>query len=127
MKSKTLSIAIALPLIVILGVMSMTHTQNVSNQYIDAIRQLEEHARVADWVAAQLTLTDVTNRWDKEKPLLQLWVEHADTDDISTYLKELQVGLLLQNESVFFVSSAKLIESLEHLHHKDDLILSNLL
>lgn len=127
MKSKILSIAIALPLIIILGITSMMHTQTISKHYIASIRQLEDHVRGAEWVQAQQVLTEVADHWDKEKPLLQLWVEHADTDSISTYLKELQVWLLLQNNRDALVSSAKLIESLEHLHHKDDLILANLL
>lgn len=127
MKYKMISIAVTLALIIVLGIASMVHTQKVSNDYMEMIRQVENHARNQQWAEAQRVLTAVSNHWETQKPLLQLWVVHVDTDAISTYLKEVQIGLLTREDSVLFVSSAKLIESFDHLHHKDDLVLANLL
>jgi len=127
MRAKVASIAITLPIIILLGAFFMAYTQNTSVKYIHTVEQLERHVKNQQWDQARQVLTDMHASWESKKPLLQLWVVHADTDNVSKYMKEAQVGLMLQDESVLFLSTANLIESLYHLHHKDDLNLANII
>jgi len=127
MKYNIVSIAITLPIIIVIGIIFMAYTQNVANTYIDATRRLEENVRNGQWEQAQKELSDMAAGWNSKKQLLQLWAVHKDTDDVSKYLLEAQVGITLRDERLLFVSTANLAESLEHLHHKDDLNLSNII
>ena len=127
MKYNIVSIAVTLPIILAAGIFFMAYTHTIANTFIDTTRRLEENARNGQWDHARQVLEDMSSDWDSKKSLLQLWVVHADTDDVSKYLGEARVGLALQDRSLLFVSTANLIESLEHLHHKDDLNLSNIL
>jgi len=127
MKKKAWSIAITLPLIVVLGVASMLYTRHVSQTYREAVTRVEESARAGDMEAAQRILAEVADGWEKNARLLQLWVTHADTDKVSTHFKGLQTGLELGNEGLVFENTAFLMEALEHLHHRDDITWSNIL
>ena len=86
MRKKVLSIAVVLPLLLLVSLLSMAFT-----------------------------------RW------LQGWVCHRDTDAVAEHLRGAQVGLTLGDETLFFSHTAALAEALEHLHHRDDVTLSNLL
>lgn len=127
MKYKVASIAITLPIIILVGSLFMMHTHNISATSIQTVQQMEAYVRERQWDNAQQVLTSISNEWETNKPMLQLWVVHADTDAVSSSINEAQVGLTLRNENIFFMGTARLIESLEHLHHKDDLNLANII
>jgi hypothetical protein len=127
MRVKIASIAITLPIILLIGLLFMAYTQNVSDTHIQSVQKLERQVKNQQWDQALIAFTELSASWEAKKPWLQLWVDHADVDEVSKYIMETHVGLTLQEESVFFISTANLIESLMHLHHKDDLSLANII
>lgn len=127
MRKKIISIVITLPILLGIGIGSMTYTNSLSHDNANAIREMEEFVRIGDLEGAQQILTEVSDGWDKSKSLLNTWVDHLDTDLVSTCLKAVQVGLTLQDEATIFVNSAALIEAFEHLNHRDDLSWYNIL
>lgn len=127
MKYKIASIAITLPLIILFGALFMAQTKNISDAYILSVQQIEEHAKNQRWDQAQQILTELSTTWESKKAFLQLWILHSDADDITRYMKEVQVGLMLRDQSVIFLGTTNLIESLDHLQHKDDLSLTNII
>ncbi|MCL1963612.1 MAG: DUF4363 family protein [Firmicutes bacterium] len=127
MHKKILSIAITFPLILALGIASMAYTHHISKTYREEIQRVEESARAGDMEGARHTLKRIIAEWETREKLLHVWVPHADTDAVSIHLQGLQVGLALGDTSLLFEHSAALMEALDHLHHRDDLTLGNIL
>ncbi len=127
MTKKVLSIAITLPILLGIGLFGMLYTQHISESYQLKVRQVETLAREGDMEGAQKLLTEVAVGWEKRLTLMQLWICHSDTDNVGTQLRGLQVGLTIGDRPSIFLSSANLIEALRHLHHRDDLSISNIL
>ena len=127
MRKKILSIAITLPLVLAMGISSMAYTRHVSQTYKEAVRRMEEHAAARDYESAGHALARVAEEWESRERLLRLWVPHMDTDAVSIHLEGMRVGLALQDEPLLFEHAAALMEALDHLHHRDDLTIGNIL
>lgn len=127
MRKKVLSIAVVMPLLLLVSLLSMAFTRSVSLEGQEAVREMERYLRAGEPEAAQQALTALCARWERVTPWLQGWVCHRDTDAVAEHLRGAQVGLTLGDETLFFSHTAALAEALEHLHHRDDVTLSNLL
>lgn len=127
MRRRLIAIGITLPILLLIGIGSMLITQHLSRTYVENIQRMEALARAGDYEGAQRQLTEVAEKWSKWEPWLQIWVNHSETDEVTTNIKAVQVGLVLEDEVLLFSHSTLLIEALDHLHHRDDLTVSNIL
>lgn len=127
MRKKWIVIASVLLFVAVISLITSLYSWRISNDYQARIRQMEQAVRQGAWEQA-LTLHDqMDQHWQKVRPVLQLWINHRDTDDINQSL--LNLGVLLEARLV--TESLKDLETLydhaSHLYHRDALTLSNLL
>ena len=99
----------------------------ISNDYQARVRQIEQAVRQEDWVQAQSLYDQMDQDWEKNRPFLQLWINHRDTDDVNQSL--LSLGVLLEARLVTesLRELEMLFEHVNHLYHRDALTLPNLL
>lgn len=103
------------------------YSWHISNNYQARVRQMEQAVRQEAWEQARSLYDEMDRHWEKIRPILQLWINHRDTDEINETL--LDLGILLEARLV--TESLRdlelLLEHVNHLYHRDALTLSNLL
>lgn len=103
------------------------YSWHISNNYQARVRQMEQAVRQEAWEQARNLYDEMDRHWKKTRPILQLWINHRDTDEINETL--LDLGILLEARLV--TESLRdlelLLEHVNHLYHRDALTLSNLL
>jgi hypothetical protein len=127
MRRKILSIVIVLPILLGLGLFSMLYTRHVSDQYVAMAEELRDAAEADDWALARQRMDALYADWQRREGVLQVWVPHRDTDEVQKQMEGMQAGLTIRDKSLMMEHAAGLIEALDHLHHRDDLSISNIL
>lgn len=127
MKVKIVSIAVILPVLIVLGIASMVYTRSLAEEHVQAVGVVEARVRAGDMDGARRAHAEIEARWTAVTPLLRLWIYHADIDEVEARLKGLKVGLEVEYAPMIFDSAASLVQALNHLHHLDDLTLGNIL
>ncbi|MDR0897001.1 MAG: DUF4363 family protein [Oscillospiraceae bacterium] len=127
MKRKIMSIAITLPILLGLGLFSMLYTRDISDHYVAMAEELRDAAEADDWELARQQMDAIYEDWRSREGILQIWVPHRDTDEVQKQMEGMQAGLAIRDKSLMMEHAAGLIEALDHLHHRDDLSISNIL
>ncbi|MDR0929171.1 MAG: DUF4363 family protein [Oscillospiraceae bacterium] len=127
MRLKIVSIAITLPILLGLGLFSMLYTRDISDHYVAMAEELRDAAEADDWEDAGQRMDALFADWQSREGVLQIWVPHRDTDEVQKQMEGIQAGLAIQDKSLLMEHAAGLIEALDHLHHRDDLSISNIL
>lgn len=125
MRTRVLAIAVTLPLLLAVGVGAMIFTRRVSEEGRRMVEQIETDMAAGEPDAALETALSLREKWKGWEPLLELWVYHSDTDEVRKKLLLIVSALNNGDRSVTLENTALLSEALEHLHHRDDVTLSN--
>lgn len=87
--------------------------------------QIDEAAELGDFTAVRSAYEDLQQYWDDNVKYLTALVDHAHTVEIDKSLKELEMGLAVEEEVEVMLSSARVrmeitsIANDEHLHIKN--------
>lgn len=127
MRKKIWSIAITLPLVLAFGIGSMAFTRHLSTAYKETVERAEDSVRAGEYEAAGSVLAKLAEEWEASEKVLRLWVPHTDTDGVTIHLKEARAGIALRDETMCAEHLTALLEALDHLHHRDDLTIENIL
>lgn len=125
MRQKVLSIAVALPLVVVMGLWTMSAAQRVSEQGQAMVDEIEAAMRAGEPESACAAARALEENWEKWEAALQLWVCHEDTDQVREKLLLVLCGLENDDRGMVMENAALLREALTHLHHRDDVTWSN--
>lgn len=69
----------------------------------------------------------ISSAWARESGWVQLWVNHADTDNVTQALRGLMSAISLQDEMNALLYYGDCLENFGHLHHRDAFTLKNIL
>ena len=96
-------------------------------RYRLALMPVETALDGKQWQEALRRTQAISSQWEKEAGLIQLWINHADTDAVTHALRGLEISA--QNED--FLSAmlfyGDCVENFDHLHHRDAFTLKNIL
>lgn len=127
MRGKILIVVLGVPLLVVFSLVCMDHVARVSQQGVEAVRAIETDLFAGEPEAALEKTLALTDRWERQEALLQLWVCHTDTDEVRQRLLLVRAGLEAQSRQTVLENTALLQEAFLHLHHVDDVTWSNIL
>lgn len=125
MRKKVLSIAITLPLLLALGIGSMTAARHISLEGQRFAEEILSAMRAGEPESAYQAAARLEEIWRKWETWLQLWVCHEDTDEVREKLQLVLCGLENDSRATTLENATLLREALEHLHHRDDVTWSN--
>lgn len=109
------------------GWYSSEEIQRVSDRYVSAAEELLSMAERGDWARAEETASAYLETWEQTVPVLQMIINHDDTDDVTLSLVQLRAAIRAQDEAGCFVACAELRENAGHLYHRDAFTLANVL
>lgn len=116
----------ALALLLVIGFGSAAYGRGVSEKYAEKVLAVQL-ATEADDYARALALTDaLALDWARESPLLQGFVNHSDTDEVTVGIARLKVTLREQNRLQALLALTDLDENFGHLYHRDEAALKNI-
>ncbi|HIT69871.1 MAG TPA: DUF4363 family protein [Candidatus Aphodomonas merdavium] len=127
MRGKVISIVVTLPLLLVFGILCMLYVYRVSQAGIESAKRIEAMVEAGETEEALEEARALEAMWEKNEPLLELWVCHADTDEVRKKLLLAVLGLETNNRGITLENVALLQEAFEHLHHRDDITWANVL
>lgn len=107
------------------GVACDFYLQSVAGEMNTYADQIDEAAELGDFTAVRSAYEDLQQYWDDNVKYLTALVDHAHTVEIDKSLKELEMGLAVEEEVEVMLSSARVrmeitsIANDEHLHIKN--------
>ena len=107
------------------GVACDFYLQSVAGEMNTSADQIDEAAELGDFTAVRSAYEDLQQYWDDNVKYLTALVDHAHTVEIDKSLKELEMGLAVEEEVEVMLSSARVrmeitsIANDEHLHIKN--------
>lgn len=107
------------------GVACDFYLQSVAGEMNTYADQIDEAAELGDFTAVRSAYEELQQYWDDNVKYLTALVDHAHTVEIDKSLKELEMGLAVEEEVEVMLSSARVrmeitsIANDEHLHIKN--------
>ena len=107
------------------GVACDFYLQSVAGEMNTYADQIDKAAELGDFTAVRSAYEDLQQYWDDNVKYLTALVDHAHTVEIDKSLKELEMGLAVEEEVEVMLSSARVrmeitsIANDEHLHIKN--------
>jgi len=118
---------ISLLLILAAGLFTNRYCRILSLDYEAMIDVMRDNIQIENWKAAREQYDSMLYSWYRVRPLINIWIDHTDTDAVTTGLAELAVCIDAQEKRESLRLLATLWESVEHLYHREALTLPNLL
>jgi len=118
---------VLLAVVIVCGVMNIHLTKELSNRYISAAEELREMVLAGEWRRAGETVEAYHDRWKDTLEWLQMLINHADGDEVSSALECIGAGVEAQDLVTCLQGCAQLREAAEHLYHRDAFTLGNIL
>lgn len=116
-----------LALVAVLGVADLQVTAGVAEEYMAAADTLQDLCAQKNW---QRTLEEVEVRcrtWAETEAWLQMLVNHEDTDAVAMALLTIRAGAEAQDAATALAGCHQLREAAEHIRHRDNFTLGNIL
>ena len=124
----SLWISVALLLaVVIAGVTSSGAMQVLSLRYVSAAEELYLLTEQEDWARAAETAAACHADWQRQLGVLQMLINHDDTDDVTMALVTLKAAIAAQDRAGCMDACVQLKEHALHLYHRDAFSLANVL
>ncbi len=107
------------------GVACDLYLQSVAGEVNAYADRIDEAAGLGDFTAVRSAYEELQQYWKKNERYLTALVDHAHTVEIDKSLKELEMGLAVEEEVEVMLSSARVrmeitsIANDEHLHIKN--------
>ena len=126
MRGMLITLGVTLALILGIGIFSGNYSRFVGDEMQGQMKNMETIIRDGEFARARQMLTDIKKIWQQRSDILSMWVNHADVDNVSGGLRQLEVSL--QEEETYFslLYAAELQEALSHIYHRDALMLKNI-
>lgn len=116
-----------LAVVIVCGVMNIHVTKEISVRYVSAAEELRTLTLAGEWNRAGETVKAYHARWKDTLEWLQMLINHADGDDLSSALGSIGAGVEAQELVTALEGCAQLREAAEHLYHRDAFTLGNIL
>ena len=124
----SLWIAIALLAAVLLaGVVTSAQMERISARYVSAAEELFVLTAQGDWERSAEAAADYLTDWRGLVPMLQMLINHDDTDEVTLSLVRLQAAIAARDASGALAACAELRENAGHLSHRDAFTWANVL
>lgn len=125
---KTLCVILLIPLMLTaLFLVTDSDTRSAGEALRLATARVINAVRLEDWREA-LESTDALNtQWESARKRLQMWVNHADSDDVSLSLKLLRAAVLEEERFHALEFAEELLMAIEFLYLRDNLSLINII
>lgn len=127
MRRSLILLLVVTVLVLGLGVLCEWGNQRVSQKYQDAMLQVGVALGDGRWEQAETMTMAISSAWARESGWVQLWVNHADTDNVTQALRGLMSAISLQDEMNALLYYSDCLENFGHLHHRDAFTLKNIL
>lgn len=127
MHSRLIISVILLVVVIGCGVLNIGLTKNISQRYISAAEELRSLVQAGDWQRAEETAGAYHEAWRDTLNWLQMLINHADGDEVSYALEDIQAGAQAQDVVTCLVACAQLREAAEHIYHRDAFTIGNIL
>ena len=124
----SLCIAVALLAATILaGTMTENAMRRVSDRYVLAAEELRSLTQQGQWERAAAAADGCLADWRGQVSMLQMLINHEDTDAVTLSLLLLQAAIEAQDVPGCLAACAQMRENAQHLYHRDAFTLANVL
>ena len=121
-------IAAAIVLAVIAaGVWHADMMQDLSERYVSAAEEIRAMIESDAWLRAGETAGAYHQQWDDTLQWLQMLMDHAEGDEVSQALLEVEAGIRAKNKPLCYLGCSRLKEAAQHLYHRDAFTMGNVL
>lgn len=127
MKRQLLITSIVAFLVLTLGIACELGSRRVSDVYQQRMAAIGAQLGNGSWNEALMLTLDTAVHWARDCGIIQLWVNHADTDQVTQSLMQLRAAILCQDELSVLQAFDACMENFGHLHHRDAFTLKNIL
>lgn len=124
------SLCIALVLLAVTlgsGLLTAQEVKRVSERYVSASEELLSMTEHAEWARAAETVQAYLDTWRETMPMLQMLINHEDTDSVTVALVTLRAAIRAEDQAGCYIACAELWENARHLYHRDAFTLANVL
>lgn len=127
MRRSFILLLVVTALVLGLGVLCEVGNQRVAQKYQKAMLEVGVALGEGRWKRAEEMTMAISGAWARESGWVQLWVNHADTDNVTQALRGLMSAISLQDEMNALLYYGDCLENFGHLHHRDAFTLKNIL
>lgn len=127
MKRQLMITSIVAFLVLSLGIACELGSRRISDVYQQRMAAIGAQLGRGSWSEALMLTLDTSERWANDCGLIQLWVNHADTDQVTQSLMQLRAAIVYKDELSALQAFDACMENFGHLHHRDAFTLKNIL
>lgn len=125
MKKEIIICFIVIMLVVTLSIISEAHTDSIMYEIENNLGVLrkdlfEENQNPKDEIA------EILNKWEKEKELMSIYIEHNELEKIETHLREINSNIETEEYSVAIQSLDTCVFLINHIKDKYELSVKNI-
>lgn len=119
MRSRIIALVIMLGTIATLCTISLITVTHVKDEMLQALSDATQAAESGDLETARQHINDANQKWEKHEQPLTLCVRHAEIDEMSRILSELDAFLQEKNTAEFLANTKKAETIIHHLWYNE--------
>jgi len=127
LKRQLLLIILLASFVLSLGLICEYAGHSIANRFQADMLPLGLAIGEENWDEALLRTAAVYAAWQKSSRTAQLWVNHADIDDVTEGLLALRSAVIANDFAAALAAYNQCVENFGHLHHRDAFTLRNIL
>ena len=127
MKRQLILTLVVTVFVLLLGLSCEYGSHRVATEFQEKLLPISAALSEKHWDAALRHTSELYAAWQKSSRVVQLWVNHADIDDVTEGLLALRSAVIARDFPSALTAYYQCVENFGHLHHRDAFTLRNIL
>ena len=126
MKKEIIICFIVVALVVTLNVISEAHTDYIMDDTESKLATLRQELFLEDGQNIETKIKDILNKWEEDKKLLSIYIEHDELEKIETCLREINSNAETEEYNIAIQSLDTCVFLMNHIKDKYKLSFKNI-
>lgn len=126
MKKEIIICFVVVALVIALNVISEGHTDYIMDDTEKSLGTLRQELFLEDGQKVETGIKDILNKWEEDKELLSIYIEHDELEKIETCLREINSNVETEQYDIAIQSLDTCVFLMNHIKDKYKLSIKNI-
>lgn len=126
MKKEIIICFVVVALVIALNVISEAHTDFIMDDTENSLGTLRQELFAEDSPKVETEIKDILNKWEEDKELLSIYIEHDELEKIETCLREINSNIETEEYNIAIQSLDTCVFLMNHIKDKYKLSIKNI-
>ena len=120
-----ITLGICLITLIVFGIIQLNYLDETSKYLISDAKYIENLVNNDNFEEAKKHMDNLNSTWDNMNSIWCIFIHHNETESLKEYMVSLEKYIEIKNKDNVFLSSSQIINKLENIVRKQNILLEN--